>query len=328
MKVFVTGATGFVGSHLVEELVNRGYEASVLIRKTSNLRWLSTPCVRHVYGNVEALNNEEVIKAIEDANYVYHVAGITKALKKEVYYRVNRDGTVRVCEMCERYGKNLKKLVIISTLAVYGPKNRYEPIKEDDEINPVSPYGKSKHEGDKMALRFSTKIPLVIVRPGMIYGPRDTDFLRVMKTAMRWGVFPVPGFRRKWVNLAFVKDVVDLIIKCGESNVNSGEIFLAGGFNYFWEEVADIMSQVFDREIRVVKLPKSMVYISAIFGEAVSYITRSPLPLSITRVRDLVGDNWAIDLSKAKKLLGFEPSVLLEEGMRITFEWYRKEGMI
>lgn len=328
MKAFITGATGFVGSHLAEELVKRGYEVSVLIRRTSNLRWLSSLSLKYVFGSAESLSGADVIKEIESADYIYHLAGVTKALKEETYYRVNRDGTIRMCEMCEKHAKNLKKLVIISTLAVYGPKDGYEPIKESDEVKPISPYGKSKLEGDKSALNFSSRVPLVIVRPGAIYGPRDTDFFRVIKVAVRYGIIPVPGFKRKVVNLAFVKDVVELIIRAGESRLNSGEVFLAGGFNHTWEEVREVLSKVSGRKVRILKLPKSLVYLSSVFGEIISQITGNPLPLSVTRVKDLLGDNWSIDLSKAERLLGFKPSVSLEDGMRITIEWYRKEGML
>jgi nucleoside-diphosphate-sugar epimerase len=310
MKAFVTGATGFVGSHLVEELVKMGFEVSVLVRKTSKRDFISTLDVNPVEGSLESLT----VKEISDCDLFFHIAGITKAVRISDYYRVNRDGTKNVCELCERYGKRLKKLVILSSLAA--EKNK-------------SHYGRSKYEGDMIALSFSKKLPIVILRPGAIYGPRDTDFYQIFKVAKKIGILPHPGFKRKILNLVYVKDVVRAIILSAQKDLPSGEILLVGDErNYTWEEIRDILSEVLKRELTLLKFPKFLAYPPALLTQFASFITKKPYLLNLSRLPEFLEDNWGMDISETKKKINYKPSLTLKEGFHLTIKWYEEKGML
>ncbi len=314
MKAFVTGATGFVGSHLVEELVKMGFEVSVLVRKTSKRDLISSLGVNTVEGSLEELT----LKEISECDFFFHIACITKAVRISEYYRVNRDGTKNVCEICEKYEKKLKKLVILSSLAACGNNGI-----------PESHYGRSKYEGDMVALSFSKKIPIVILRPGAIYGPRDMDFYQIFRTAKKFSILPHPGFNKKILNLVYVKDVVKAIILSIQKDLPSGEILMVGDEkNYTWEEIRDILSEVLKRKLILLKFPKFLAYPPAFFLQTASFITKKPYPLNLSRLPEFLEDNWGMDISETEKKIGYKPSVSLKEGLSITIKWYEEKGLL
>jgi len=310
MKAFVTGATGFVGSHLVEELVKVGFEVSALVRRTSKRDFISIPGVNAVEGSLEDLRSKD----ISDCDFFFHIAGITKAVRISDYYRVNRDGTKNVCELCERHGKRLKKLLILSSLAAERNKSHY---------------GRSKYEADMIALSFSKKVPVVILRPGGIYGERDMDFYHIFRAAKKYGILPHPGFKKKILNLVYVKDVVKAIILSVQRELPSGEILLVGDErNYTWEEIRDILSEVLKRELTLLKFPKFLAYPPALLAQVASFITKKPYPLNLSRLPEFLEDNWGMDISETKKKIHYEPSVDLKEGLTRTIKWYEEKGML
>lgn len=314
MKAFVTGATGFVGSHLVEELVKSGFEVSVLIRRTSKKEFISNLPVNIVEGSLDELP----IKEISDCDLFFHIAGITKAVRISDYYRVNRDGTRNVCEMCERFGKKIKKLVILSSLAA----------SERDGI-PKNHYGRSKYEGDIIALSFSKRIPIVILRPGAIYGQRDMDFYQIFRVAKKFGIIPHPGFKKKTLNLVYVKDVVKAMILSAQKEIPSGEILPVGDEkNYTWEEVREVLSEVLKKEIALLKFPKFLAYPPAVVLQLLSIINGKPYPLNLSRLPEFLEDNWGMDISKTKEKIGYNPSGSLKEGFKLTIKWYEEKGLL
>ena len=161
MKALVTGANGFIGSHLVEGLVERNYEVYCLVRKTSDLKWIKNLPVKFVYGNINDYSS--LIGAVKDKEIVFHLAGLTKAYNVEDYYRVNAEGSKNILQACKEAGNNIKKIVYSSSLAVTGPATDFNPLTEESQCNPISDYGKSKYEGEKYAIEFMKELPNVDV---------------------------------------------------------------------------------------------------------------------------------------------------------------------
>lgn len=325
MKAFVTGATGFVGSHLVEELIKNEFEVGVLIRNPEKKKLFSGLPVRFVPGSIDNIP----LKEIENVDFVFHLAGITKAVRIKEYFSVNVNGTRNICEACAKHARRLKKLVIVSSLAACGPGKGMKPVKGDEGYIPQTPYGKSKFEADRVALSFSEKIPLVILRPGGIYGPRDTDFYQIFKVAKNLGILPHPGLKKKLLNLVYVKDVVKAILLSAEKTLSSGEILLVGDSkNYTWEEVKDVLSEVLGKNLRLLKFPKFLAYPPALFLQGISLITGKPYPLNLSRIPEFLADNWGMEITKTREKLGYAPSFDLKEGLKLTIKWYEERRML
>ncbi|CUT00042.1 NAD dependent epimerase/dehydratase family protein [Candidatus Kryptonium thompsonii] len=187
MKALVTGGTGFIGSHLVDELLNRGYEVRCIVRDTSNLKWLNGKDVEIFKGSL--FDIDFLKKAVEDVDYVYHIAGVTKGKNYQDYYRGNVETTQNLLEACLENQK-LKKFVLASSLAAVGPGDDAIPVDETRQYNPITSYGKSKAEAEKVTLSFKDKLPITIVRPPSVYGPRDTYTFELFKY-VKFGFLPV-----------------------------------------------------------------------------------------------------------------------------------------
>ena len=201
----VTGATGFLGSHLVDQLLARGHEVHVLLRKNSNLRWLIGKPVQFHYGDVEA-DLKGLHAGLHHADYCFHVAGVIAARRPQTYYQVNTIGTDHVLNACLQH-PSLKRIVVVTSLAARGPRQEPGPAQETDACHPITDYGKSKRDAELVALRYQDRLPITIIRPPAIYGPRDIAVLQFFKIA-KWGVFPLPAGGGRMVNMAHALDVV------------------------------------------------------------------------------------------------------------------------
>ena len=179
MKALVTGATGFIGSHLVEALVQRGAQVRCLVRNKRHLGWVKDFPVEFVVGNCQEKNSLK--QAVKDVDQVFHLAGVTTAVKEKTYFEVNALGTENLVQACIENNTRLQKFIYLSSQAAAGPCRSGGKKKESDPCEPVSPYGKSKLLGEELALSHSHELPLLILRPCSVYGPRDKGFYALFK---------------------------------------------------------------------------------------------------------------------------------------------------
>ncbi len=194
MLVLITGATGFIGSHLAEELHRKGYKLRCLVRKTSNLRWLKHLPIEYIYGDL--FDAEMLRRSVEGVDYVYHVAGVTKAKNREEYFRGNHLGTRNLLDAVREVKPDLKRFILVSSLAAVGPSLNGQPVDETTHYHPITSYGESKMEAEKECLQLTDSIPVTVVRPPAVYGPRDKDIFAFFDT-MNKGLQPMIGFRDK-----------------------------------------------------------------------------------------------------------------------------------
>lgn len=319
MKALVTGATGFIGSHLVDELLNRNYEVRCIVRDTSNLKWLDGKDIEIFKGSL--FDIDFLKKAVKDVDYVYHIAGVTKGRDYQDYYRGNVETTRNLLEACLE-NQNLKKFVLASSLAAVGPGDDAIPVDETRPYNPITSYGKSKAEAEKVTLSFKDKLPITIVRPPSVYGPRDTYTFELFKY-VKFGFLPVILSDDQILSLVYVSDLVDGFILAGENEKATGEIyFISSEKIYTWKEIEEAVLKALDRKVFRIKIPAPILYSVSFISELIFKLQRKASPLNLEKIKDVRQKNWACSIEKAKKELGYTPKVSLEEGMRITINWY------
>ena len=326
MKVLITGATGFIGSHLVEALHKKNYNLRCLVRSTSNLHWLVGLPIEYVYGDL--FDENAMNSAVKDVDFIYHVAGITKAKSKEEYFRGNHLATRNLMHSILKMGSSLQRFIHVSSQTAVGPSIRGKPVDEFTAFHPITTYGISKMEAEKECLSLMDKIPITIVRPPAVYGPRDKDVFEFFNT-MNKGLQPMIGFADKFVSLIHVRDLVNGIIAAGEASKGIGQTYFISSERFYnWKEVGEVTSRVMGKRAFRIRIPEWGVFTVAAFAEFFSLFSSKPALLNFEKAKDMVQDAWTCSIEKAKKELGFKESLTLEQGFRDTVQWYKEHGWL
>lgn len=323
MKVLVTGANGFIGSHLVEALIQKGYKVKCLVRKTSDLKWLDREKVKLVYGDIT--QKESLFTAVEGVDYIYHTAGIVRAVDRKKYYLVNQYGTRNLIQVCAQVNFNLKKFVYLSSQAASGPADKADKLlKEEDCPHPITDYGKSKLKGEEEIINFKGKVPFVILRPCSVYGPREKDIYVYFKMA-KWGIVPVLGREEKYINLCYIKDLVSGSILAAEKEKSRGKIYFIGdGQIYSWTQIGKTINEVFRVRARKIVIPEKLLNVVSFFNEGISSITQKPTVVNNQKVLEMKQKYWLFDISQIKEDLNFLPKIPLCRGVKLSVDWYRQ----
>lgn len=325
MKAFVTGATGFVGSHLAEGLLAEGYEVDALVRAPERASWLDgMPAVRKIAGSLA--DRDRIERAAAGADLIVHSAGLVKARTEADYFRANADGTRNVLDAALRAGRQLKRFVQISSQAAAGPSPDGHPITEDEPPRPITPYGRSKLAGEKIVLEHKADLPVTIIRPPAVYGPRDRDIYIYFKLAAR-GIVPVTGSLKRRVSLVHVADLVKGILAAAASEAAAGETYFITSGNYDWDELSAGVARAVGRGRRIA-IPAALLRGVAALCDVVGFATRRAMTLNGHKAREILQDAWNCSHGRAAEHFGYEPAWDLEGGLAQTAEWYRTEGWI
>jgi nucleoside-diphosphate-sugar epimerase len=326
MKAFVTGATGFVGSHLVDRLLSEGFEVTCLKRKSSNTRWLDGKNVSFVEGDL--LSNEALESVLKNVDYVFHVAGVVKAKNEKEYEKANVLATKNLIEITYKVNPGLKKFVHISSQAVCGPTPDEEPVTEEYIPKPITAYGRTKRKAEKEVLKFRDKFPVVIIRPPAVYGPRDTEILVYFKTFKK-GLNSIIGFNDKYLSIIHIKDLVDGIYLAAVKETKSGEVFfICSDRGYNWDEISEAASAAMNKKAFKLRIPHFVVYTVGFFAEIFSVFSKNAPTLNLEKCKDITRERWVCSNRKAKEILGFRVSLPLNEGFKQTADWYAEKGWI
>ncbi|MCK4909391.1 MAG: NAD-dependent epimerase/dehydratase family protein [Planctomycetes bacterium] len=330
MKVLVTGGTGFIGSHLVAYLVKKKYDVFCLIRKSSSLDWLRKLPVKYIYGDLssKSLLTAAFKKAGDGFDYIYHLAGVTKAGKKELYYRENFLGSRNLIEVVARdYRQRLKKFLAVSSLAAVGPAVNGRAVTEESECRPIADYGLSKLQGERAILKYSADLPITIIRPPVVYGPRDRDLFVYFRT-INAGVKPIVG-PRKYFSIIYVSDLVAGINQAAESEKAVGRIyFMANQKYYSFEDIGRLVQQALGRKVITLKLTDGLVGFLAACSEGLSRIQGKTTIFNRQKAREMAQRFWICDTSRARSELNFMTRVSLTEGVKQTADWYRSHDWL
>jgi dihydroflavonol-4-reductase len=318
MRAFITGGTGFIGSHLLDFLSARDAEIFALVRDPEKAAGLKGEKINVLKGDLFSLPSLPA-----GIDIVFHLAGKTKSLKAVDYYTVNQEGTASLLRALLSCSAR-PKVVCLSSLAAAGPSEKGGAVREDDPPHPVGPYGRSKLRGEEEALKFKDRFPLVIVRSSAIFGPRDRDFLEYLKLIRR-GILPtVSG--QKMTSLCYVKDLVEALFLCAQKDLPSGEILnIANPQPLSWEELGEAFGRAMGRKFRKVRISMRFLAVAAILSEFVERVKGEPGLYNRDRLTDLKQPGWVADVGKAGALLSFRPRYTLEEAIQETVDWYIAE---
>lgn len=329
-KIFITGASGFVGSHLVEVANNRGYEVHAAVRRTSKVDDIKPFVDKFVFPDLGNIDELRRLFQAEQYHYIIHAAAMTKAKQENEMLKVNVGYTESILEASLSIVDVLERVVYVSSLAALGPIAFNSPslITEESPYNPVTVYGRSKWASEEMIRRRFANSPITILRPTAIYGPREKDLFILFDTLNR-GVDPYIGSKPQKLSFVYVKDLVTGILDaCTVSlpgmhfyNISDGEV-------YSRYAMADIFKKTFNRKSLRLHIPYPLVSFVAKLSQSL-YRRSSKTPvLYPERLGELTAENWGCDISKAKRDLAFEPKYNLASGLKETLLWYKSNNWL
>jgi len=327
MKVFLTGASGFVGSHVLDALLAGHHEVSILLQRTSNTRFIS----RHLavltvhFGSLEDV--PLLTKAMGGVEAVIHCAGKTKALHLSEFYRVNRAGTRNVVMAANACRESLRRLVYVSSQAVSGPGDLNRPAEETGDPRPVSVYGRSKWLGETEVL-LHCRVPWTILRPAAVYGPRDTEFLPVFQK-VKQRFMPLLSGAKRPLHMVYGPDVAAAVLCCILHERSAGGTYHVAAEPSCTDEefMEEIAAQLQVRPVRL-RIPRAGLYLASVIQEILSRATGRPNMLSRQKLPELLAPGWVCSTEKMRKDLGFLAPTSLREGVGRTIEWYCREGWL
>ena len=333
-RILVTGATGFIGSFIVEEALNKGMEVWAAVRKTSSLEYLRDSRIHRIELN---LSSEDDLKnQLKDHpfDYVVHAAGVTKCIHQEDFYRINTEGTKNLVNAIRTLKMPLKRFVYLSSLSIFGPikeQQPYQEITEADTPQPNTAYGKSKLlaeqflDGINESLKADEEpFPYVILRPTGVYGPREKDYFLMAKSIKGHSDFSV-GYKQQDITFVYVQDVVQAVFLAIDYGKTGRKYFLSDGQVYQSSTFSNLIHQELGRPwwIRI-KAPIWILRIVTFFGEHIGRMTGKITALNNDKYHILKQRNWRCDIQPAIDELGYHPEYPLELGVPLTIRWYKE----
>ncbi|MBI2630425.1 NAD(P)-dependent oxidoreductase [Candidatus Pacearchaeota archaeon] len=330
MKILVTGGTGFIGSHLVEQLVKEGHKVKVLARE-SEKREETRELFERLKVEIatgDLADRESLKKAVERVEVIFHLAAIARpmAIPREEYFNINEKGTRNLLEVCRN--KKIKKFVMMSSVSAVGQSRNGEPVNEKTECNPVDIYGESKLAQEKAAEEYfkNFKMPIVILRPPMVFGPRDFELLKLFKAVNR-RFFPIRG-NEKCMEFLYVGNLVEACILAMKKGKNGEKYHITNGEHYSINEIIQSIERAEGKRVIPISLPRWMMRGGGYFIELAGKIAGFHPPFRHDTIDWMTKKLWYSDMSKAGKELGYTPKFGLDEGTRITAEYYKNKGII
>ncbi len=325
-RILVTGTTGFTGGHLCERLMHEGYSVRALVRDPNRCSARAHRGVEMAVGDLR--DPRSLIQAMEGIDEVYHIAASFRQenVSRKEMQAINVEGTRNILDAAVNAG--VRRFVHCSTVGVHGDiKN--PPANEETPYGPGDHYQESKTEGEKVVLQYmhEDRLPIVVFRPGGIYGPRDLRFLKLLK-AIKTGKFIMLGSGEVIYQMIYIDDLIDGILLCGTEEKAIGNVYiLTGEKPTTLNQLVRAIAEVFGVQPTRLRIPVAPVYLAGFMCELICKPFGINPPLYRRRV-DFFRKTRSFDISKAKRELRFQPKTDLSVGMRLTADWYRENGYL
>ncbi|MBI3951719.1 MAG: NAD-dependent epimerase/dehydratase family protein [Acidobacteria bacterium] len=322
MTALVTGANGFIGCFLVQELLSRGHQVRCFVLNDEPLQWLNGLDVEIVYGDICRIDT--LSGAVEGVDYVYHLAGVKTVWDEATYFRVNFQGTKNILDATWRKNRDLKRFIYVSSQAAAGPSFDGHPLTEDDPCHPLTAYGKSKRAAEEYLQARSHEVPVTILRPSLVYGPRNVE-TELLYDITRWRLMPYIRHHDQYLNLIHIRDAVEGILLAAEHERARGQIyFITGQERYTWQEIAERSFRLGNNKGWVIPIPWAGVKLAAGVVKSYRKLMGQPFSLIDDKMNEMRQRYWVCSGQKAKRELGFEPKISLGEGIEETLYWFEE----
>lgn len=333
-KIIITGASGFIGSFLVEKALELGLQTWAGVRESSSREYLQNNDILFL-----DLNFKDKIKLTEQLrdfkklfghiDYIVHNAGLTKCLNPKDFDIVNYQYTVNFIEALQEADCIPDKFILMSSLSAYGVGDEvnYTPIRLTDAPHPNTAYGISKLKAEQY-LQNTVNFPYIILRPTGVYGPREKDYYLMLKT-VKSGLDVGAGFKPQHLTFIYVKDLVDAAFLALENPISNKAYFVSDGDVYTDKEYTSLVKKILNkRRVLSLKIPLWILKFVSIVAEDISKITKKPSTLNRDKYKIMKQRNWECDIEPLKQDLGFSPKYNLKQGLEESVNWYKENGWL
>ncbi len=336
MRVLVTGATGFIGRHLVRRLAEEGHRVVCLYRRADRAEPLRELGVELVQGTLEEPQPWQA--HLGEADVVFHLAGVLKAFSRSRFHQVNVLGTRKLLQAVARQ-TSVPRVVMVSSLAAAGPSGQDQLRCEAEPPRPVSVYGRSKRAAEEEATRWAEQVPITVVRPPIVFGPGDRDVLEMFRPVARFGVHLVPTLRVPRMSLVHVEDLVAALVRAAQvgrtispnplKDQFAGYYFVAAEEHPRYDELGRMIAQALGRRrVLVLRVPGFVTWLAALGAESAARLRRRPQIFNLDKAREARAGSWTCDPARARQELQWAPACPLPQRLEQTAQWYREHGWL
>lgn len=323
--VLVTGATGFIGSHLVDALARRNVRVRALVRRADDAARFERRGIEAVRGSLD--DDAALARAVEGVDVVFHLAALTHARSEAELARVNADGTRSLIGAALAARSRPRRFVYLSSLAAVGPATEGRPVQRGDAPRPLTAYGRSKLGGERFCLDAADSLETIVLRAPAVYGPRDRELLRFFRYA-KSGILPVPAGPDRRLQMVHARDLADALVRASEAPDPAGIYHVAEPRAYTWREVAGHIARAVGRTARPIRVPVALVRTAAAVSEwSAGLIGRSAM-FSRDKARELLAPAWLCETDALLRDVGFRAQISLPDGVAETAAWYRTHGWL
>ncbi|MBR5062304.1 MAG: NAD(P)-dependent oxidoreductase [Prevotella sp.] len=330
-NILITGASGFIGSYIVDEALRQGMDTWAAVRKSSSKEYLRDERIHLL--ELDLSSRERLVQQLEgfSFDYIVHAAGVTKSLHAKDFWKVNTEGTKNLVDAILQLQMPIKRFVYLSSLSIFGPiaeRQPYREITEDDIPKPNTAYGKSKLEAERYLDSIGNNFPYIVLRPTGVYGPREKDYFLMAKSIKGHVDFSV-GFRRQDITFVYVQDVVQAVFLAFDHGMSGRKYFLSDGKVYQSSAFSNYIHEELGRPwwIRL-KAPIWVLRVVTSIGERIGHLTGKITALNNDKYHILKQRNWRCNIEPTMDELGYHPHYDLERGVKLTIAWYKDNNWL
>jgi nucleoside-diphosphate-sugar epimerase len=331
MRILVTGASGFIGSGLVSALAEQGHEVCALMRPSASSEFLKGVPFTRLSGDI--LDPESLVRACQNIEAVFHLAGLTAAKNRDEFFRFNAEGTKNLAQAAVKAG--VKRFIYVSSMAAGGPSAGLSPKTEAEVSHPVSTYGESKLRGELYLDELKGQLPFIVLRPPMVYGPRDKNVYLFFKTIQKQWMPLLPAKTptgHKYYSAIHVDDLIQVMVKsldAPEVAFQNGERYnTSDGQIYTQERIMTLIAEELQVKPIRIKVPGALVSLLASGGSLLGKIFEKNFALNKDKLNELTPDYWICSSQKAFDQLHFKPKYTMESGIPHAVAWYKINGWL